>query len=771
MRRAAAILGLAWAASLCATGAGRAADQPARLRATREAPVLVSAQELAYDQDLGLTVAKGHVELDQNQQILLADTVTYNQRTDTVTASGHVSLLQSSGDIVFADFVELHDEMRDGFIKDIRLLLSDRSRLAGNTARRVAGTRTEIRRAVYSPCELCAADPTHPPVWQIEAESAVHDKDLEIVEYRDAVMEIDGFPVLYAPYFSHPDPSVRRASGFLVPTMGYSNTLGFHAAIPYYWVLGPDKDATFRPLITSGAGVVLGGEYRQRFGNGYMVNDASIEAGGASQTVSASNTGRPTGPVRGDFFGNGEWDLTDSWRVGYQIQRESDQTYTLRYNVVTPFNIHVAPSSNFITPSNYLTTHLYAENFGPGSYGNISAYSFQSLNPLIGDAVEPAVLPVMSYAWKGEPDALGGRFSLNGSAVDLVAHTGPEIRRVSGGTGWELPFNGLIGDRFLFSTTLRTDGYYSDHVALTPNFTTVTSSTNASESVELPSNMGTSTEWAGRVFPQASLKWRYPWVHTSADGNALIEPIVAAVVGPRGENPARIPNEDSQGFEFDETSLFVPNRLPGYDRVDSGQRVDYGVHTELHSQAYGNWQTLIGQSYRFQRNNFFLPGSGLDGRLSDIVGDVILTPSPALDLIYRFRVDKSDLAMRRQEAAISAGPQSLRATVSFISISSTEAAGLTGIPAGNQVSAMITAQLTRYWSFAVTDTRSFGSGGATINSGVALTYRDDCLAVVGTLTQSGISVGDVRPGVSMLLTLVFKNLGEVGERVFSASGT
>src|SRR4029077_8928285 len=60
-------------------------------------PVLVTADELQFDQDLGLTVAKGHVELNQNDQTLLADTVTYNQRTDTVTAAGHVNLVEPSG--------------------------------------------------------------------------------------------------------------------------------------------------------------------------------------------------------------------------------------------------------------------------------------------------------------------------------------------------------------------------------------------------------------------------------------------------------------------------------------------------------------------------------------------------------------------------------------------------------------------------------------------------------------------------------------------------
>ena len=113
--------------------------------------MLFSADEVQYDEDLGLIVAKGNVELTQRDQILLADTVTYNQRTDTATASGHVSILQPTGDIVFADYVELHDNMREGFLQNVRMLLADRSRMAGNTARRVNGNRTEIRRGVYSP--------------------------------------------------------------------------------------------------------------------------------------------------------------------------------------------------------------------------------------------------------------------------------------------------------------------------------------------------------------------------------------------------------------------------------------------------------------------------------------------------------------------------------------------------------------------------------------------------------------------------------------------
>lgn len=746
-RRSAFLLGLVVALFALAS-ATQAVAQTARARGG-DAPVLISADELQYDQDLGLTVAKGHVELDQREQILLADTVTYNQRTDTVTASGHVSLLQPTGDIVFADFVELSDDMRDGFIKDIRLLLSDRSRLVGNTARRVGGSRTEIRRAVYSPCELCKDDPTQPPVWQIKAEQVVHDKELQIVEYHDATMEIDGVPVLWAPYFSHPDPSVKRASGFLVPSLGFGNTLGLHATVPYYWAIAPDKDATFRPLITTSAGVVMGGEYRQRFSNGEMVNSGSVEVGGGRQTASAGNIGPPTGDVRGHLFGTGRWDLTDDWRVGYNVQRESDQTYMLRYH--------------FLTPPNYLTSHLYAENFGRDSYGNVSAYGFQSLNPQIGNSTEAMALPVALYDWRGDPDLLGGRLRLTGSAVDLVRRTGPEVRRVSGKGGWDLPFNGLIGDRFTFSASLRTDGYYSDRVPLTPNAVTLTN--QAGTSVQVPSNIGTTTEWTGRAYPVAALKWRYPWVRTDADGSALFEPIAAVIASPNGGNPPQIPNVDSQGFEFDEMSFFVPNRLPGYDRIDSGQRVDYGAHGTLHTKSLGNWDTLVGQSYRLQRNSQFLPGSGLTDRLSDIVGRIVATPNNFIDVLYRFRLDKDGFALRRQEATVRAGPSSLRASLSYISIASIP--GVSPIPGGNQVGSTLDAQLTRYWSVSLNDTRAIGAGGTTISSGFAVTYRDDCFAVISSLTQSGIRVGDVRPGVSVLLTLVLENLGEVGERVFS----
>jgi len=727
-----------WLAALAAAGEVRAASNDAK--PTTSQPLLFTADEVQYDQDLGVTVAKGNVEVSEGDQILLADTVTYNQRTDTVTATGHVSLMQPTGDIVFADFMELHDNLRDGFIKDIRILLSDRSRMAGNTARRTDGTRTELRRGVYSPCELCKDDPSRPPLWQIKAERIVDDKNTQTIEYHDATMEFDGIPVFYMPYMSHPDPSVKRASGFLAPSIGSGNNLGFHVTVPYFWAIGNDKDFTFRPMLTSGAGVMLDQEYRQVWGFGKLDLEGSLAIGGAQvQTgpLGVPNlTDSPT-PVRGHINGTGIFDISNNWRAGFDVERASDQAYLLKYN--------------FSQPNNFLTSHIYAEDFGQRSYGNISAYSFQSLNPAVGDGIQPIVLPVASYDWTSEPDKIGGLLSVNGNLLNLERHTGPEMRRVSGGMEWRLPFNGPIGDHFDFSVSTRIDGYQADNVPV---------------GLDVNSNQ---TAFAGRAFPQGALKWRYPWVRSDTYTSEVIEPMAAFVAAPNGGNPPQIPNEDSQGYEFDETSLFRPNRLPGYDLVDSGQRVDYGLHAGIYNYTYGSSNLLVGQSYRLEKSSPFLVGSGLEDQVSDVVGRLAVSPSDEFDLFYRLRLDHRDLAMRRQEAGFSVGPPNLQLGASLISVSNIP--GLTALQTGTQVSANITAALTRYWSLKLYDTRNISSGGATIYSGLSLIYQDDCFAIKTTVQQSGIRVGDVTPGVDVLVTLVFKNLGELDEKVLSAGGT
>ncbi len=231
-------------------------------------------------------------------------------------------------------------------------------------------------------------------------------------------------------------------------------------------------------------------------------------------------------------------------------------------------------------------------------------------------------------------------------------------------------------------------------------------------------------EWAGRVFPAGRAQMA---LSLGRHRQRRQRPHRADRRRDRRSRTARtrraIPNEDSQGFEFDETSLFVPNRLPGYDRVDSGQRVDYGLHGELaHPPATAigrRWSARAIASRAKQRVPAGLGARGPPSRTSS--GG---SPSrPAADARIPLSLPARTRAISRcaaRRSAIAAGPQSLRATrelhrdrAASTAIDRRAAAS----PPAIRSAPSINAQLTRYWSVAVNDTRSFGSGGATINSG------------------------------------------------------
>jgi LPS-assembly protein len=732
----------------------------------KNAPILFRADEIEYDEQLALTIARGHVEISQNGQVLLADTVSYNQRTDTVTASGNVSLTQPTGEIVFADFLELRDSMSEGFAKNVRMLLADRSRLAANAMRRTNANHTELVRGVYSPCDLCKNDPSAPPLWQLKARGIDHDKELQLVEFRDAVMEIDGWPVFYTPYLSTPDPSVKRASGFLVPSIGVSNTLGAHVTIPYFLVLGPDKDVTFAPRFYTQAGPLMDAEYRQRFSNGTLDATGTLNHSNVGSGASSSSEGEQW---RGHFDGHSVFDLNETYRTGLDVQRVSDQTYLLRFGFGNPL-------------LNAMVSRAYLEGFEPRASTDLNAYLFQPLLPGIGDSTQPIVLPVFNRNWQSQPDALGGRWNLNFNGLDIVREVGTQTRRLSLGSEWNRSFVDPIGGQYNFSAGVRGDGYSVNGLSPVSN-------------PELPSAFfprngqpalaPTSTNFVtGRTFPQAGLVWSYPFVHRGENATQLIEPIVGGFAALSSGNRRNIPNEDSLSYEFSDTDLFRRDRLAGYDILDTGQRVDYGTKLGYYEKDGGSYRLLIGQSYRAQPNPFLPPGSGAEKRLSDVVGRVVLSPTSYLDLIYRFRFTSGPLASRTQQVGVSAGPQSLRIGGNFVYLPAQLQSDVVTNPVTGQnvlygkreqLSFYVTAKLTRYWSMQASQTINLTNSTTLVNNiptpqasssslygSLSAIYQDECMAFIGALTQSGIRSGDVTPGYSVVFSVVFKNLGEIG---------
>ena len=345
------LLAIALATALPAAGHAQLGEAltggASRARASRDQPVSFTSDTVEYDRENSLVIADGHVEAWQGDHVLRADKVTFDRNTGVAAARGNVVLLEPDGQVLFADYAELTQDMKNGVLRDMRAILAQNGRLAANGARRTEGEINELSRVVYSTCNLCAKDPTKPPLWQIRALSAVQDLEHKKIEYQDAVLEMYGVPVGYMPYFWHADPSVKRASGLLIPSLGASSHIGAFFAQPYYWVIDDQSDATFTPMITSRAGPELSAEYRRRFNDGYL------RANGAVGYLDNS--------VQATVSASGQFNLNDTWRWGFSGARVSSTDFVRDFHI----------GSQLGTDPNVVTSQIYAEGFGEGAYSRI----------------------------------------------------------------------------------------------------------------------------------------------------------------------------------------------------------------------------------------------------------------------------------------------------------------------------------------------------------------------------------------------------------------
>ena len=549
----------------------------AQVPVSTELPFLFVADESRYDRDLGVVVASGHVEISQGPRTLLADSVTYNQKENLITANGHVILMEPSGEVIFASYLEMSGDFRDGIARNLRMLMAEGTRLAAVGARRTEGRILEVSKGVFSPCNLCPKHPGRAPLWQIKAVKILHDRKTRRIEYTDAVVEVAGIPIAYLPFFTHPDPTVEKHSGFLTPTFSNSSNLGFFAQLPYYFDIAPDKDATIEPIFSSEAGIVFAGKYQQRFTRG------EFQISGSAKDGNKAKSGKK---VRGHLFSKVRYDIDNTWRTGLDVARSSDDTYLRRFRF---------PLGDRLTNES-LTTRVFAEGFRGRTYASANAFLFQDLRADRETAQAPIVGPLLDYNFVGNPDGNGAYWSGDANVMVLSRTDGTDSRRISLKGGWNLPYISPMGDVYALTATLQGDGYSTDEVVNRAN-------------PSAPRRAGLT----GRLFPQVALNWRYPFARTEGPFTQVVEPVVSVVAAKNGGNPSLIPNEDSQDFEFDDTNLFSPNRFTGIDRVEGGQRVNYGLKLGVFGGGGGSSTAFIGHSYRIRKDDTFPQGSGVDG--------------------------------------------------------------------------------------------------------------------------------------------------------------
>ncbi len=673
-------------------------------------PAEFSADSMTYDRELGIVTASGNVEIMYGERALFANKVIYNQKTDIVIADGNVSLTDPSGKVLLGDKMEITGDLKDGVVYNIGLVLEDHSRVAGSGARRSNAQITEISNAVYSPCELCEEDPTAAPLWQLKAVRVIHDADKKLVSYRDAWLELFGVPVAYTPYLSHPDPTVKRKSGILAPSFSNSSDLGFQLQTPYFYVIDDYEDATITPMLATDGGQGLIGQYRRNFEKGFVKADASF-------VVDDDAEGE-----RGYIDFESAYHINRTWRAGLDLEGTSDDTYTRRYGFDT---------------DSILVSRGYLEGFRGQNYQVLNTYAFQDLRQAEDASESPFILPMYDFNYMGKRDDLGGYSSLDFNVLNLVRNSGTDTRRIAVRPRWERPFSGPYGELYKASVSLAADAYHASGVIR---------------------NDGTEyTGTSGRVVPTASLSWRLPLIRTGTEYSQTIEPLASVVVSPNGGNSDKIPNEDSQEPEFDETNIFRDNRFDGFDKVDSGIRFNYGLNWVISGKDKGNASVFIGQSYRPRTDSNFGLASGLEDNFSDFVGRVQVTPVKYLDLLYRTQFSPDNLNPKRNEITASVGTPALNFNTNYIFIGQQQDSEFAG---REEVSGSISSKINENWSTSMSARHDLDDNDLR-SLGMQVVYEDECVKFTTQFTRSIFEDRDIKPTDSVTFTLVLKTLGEV----------
>jgi len=685
--------------------------------------VVFSADTVTRDAVNNTVSASGHVEFVQGPNMLLAEHVIWNQTTDIVTATGDVKLVNDQGDIYFGDYLEITDDMREGFVRNVSALLTDNSRLVGRQAEK-EGDITTINRAVYSPCKLCVDDPSQPPTWQIKAVRVLHDTDEKRIYYHDATFQVAGVPIAWTPYFSTYDPSVKRADGFLETLPGYRSQLGFFVRTSYYFDIAPDLDAVLEGGYYNRQGPLVGGQIRKRFASGQIQLSGSITESDIRQYPTPTN--QYDKKIRGHIFGNGEFDISDRWRTGFEFGRSLDNIYVLKYG---------------FSSAQILPTHLFAEGFYDRDYINVSAYSFQDLRANISEK-QPYALPYISYSFFGDPgETLGGRWADKGSLLTIQRFPGENVERIANNASWSRKFTSDTGLIAAVNASAETDYYWTQDAQ--PD--SVTNRTTAKHAV-------------GRFFPQAYAIASYPLARQLDYAQLVIEPIASIVVAPAHANNQKIPNEDSQDIELDSSNLFSGNRFPGIDRLDDGSRVTYGVRAGLYNLGTGYTSLFVGQSYRFSGDTIFPVNSGLEKPLSDYVGQLDISPGRLIDVDYKFEFSNDLKQSRLQEVNFRVGPDNFGFFGSYLfarqvnlpTFSATER---------NELTMATYYKFAENWSVTAGATSELSHPRAVLRYSLGAGYTDDCASFTFNISHDQTLPVGGTSGTAVFLQFSLKNLG------------
>jgi len=732
LRMGALALALACTGWTGSTTARAAEDTASTSEERRE--IAFEANELSYDSDNEIVRAEGNVILRSGDQSVRADRVVWDRRANMVTAVGSIRYVDGDGNVLFADDLTLTDDLRLGAMQNMLLALREGGRIAAREGSRGEDGNVELAYASYSACAVedesgCPKTPS----WRIVAERVIYDPDANRVRFRGAQLEVFGQRLL-------PLPGLKLAtdgkpiSGLTVPDLRVSASNGLEISEGYYLSLAPNQDLTVTGYIYTEAPPMFSARYRALVSEGafqltgYLTRSARIAIG--------DDPGTQESDWRGYFAANSKFQFSPEWSLTASARIASDRTFLRRYD---------------ISHDDRLRSTFNLERIDSDSYFSISGWATQTLRTGDPQGQVPIALPLLDYRRRIDDPWLGGRFELQFNTLAITRTEGQDTQRAFASAKWDLRTITGMGQEVTFTALVRGDAYHSTQNDLTDTLT-------------YRGNPG----WEFRGVATGAVDVKWPFVGELFGGTQVLTPRVQIVASPQIKNLA-VPNEDARAIDLEDSNLFALNRFPGYDRIEDGVRFTYGLDWQFAAKGIAI-KTTFGQSYRLTSDATLLPdGTGLSERVSDWVGRTEVKFRDFVKLTHRFRLDKDNLAVRRNEIDATVGSSQTYLEVGYLRLNRDISADFEDLQDREALRAAGRVAINNRWSIfgaAVVNLTDANENPADTSDGfqplrtrLGFAYADDCLELGLTWRRDFVESGDAREGSIVQVHVVFKNLG------------
>ena len=566
------------------------------------------ADEIKINQ-AGELVASGAVTVWYEDRKVTASSITYASQNDKLIIRGPIRIIDNQSTMILGDQAELSEDLKVGIIKSAKIILGYQVQIAAAKVLQKDARYSEAFNIAATSCHVCL---NKTPLWQIRARKIVQDKFEKQIYFEHAQLRVLDIPVFYLPFMRLPDPSLKRATGFLAPKLKTSSVLNTGIKIPYFIRLNKHKDFTITPFYSPKTKTIEY-RYRQAYTSGFMLIEGALTR---DALIPNKN--------RGYILSDTSLILQNGYNLGIQLQAVSDPSYLFEYD---------------FAQLDRLNTKLELSRSMRYQNSEVKLSNYHSLRENENNATQPTLVAEGAIESRLNPDMIKGEIGLEANFLKSYRYSdlnndGPDSDTLVDGYdttrlsllsnwdhGWEIE-NGII---LHFENEFGLSQYYvQQHADIGPKAT--------------------------RMFGVGAVGLRWPWYRINSNGGiGIVEPQIQ-LVRSVSSNSA-VPNDDSTQIEFDEGNLFRLNRAPGLDLIENGSRLNVGLAGSQFMDSGSNLSWKIGRVLRSEALSTFPSGSGLSNSISDWLLATNFQQKNGIELINRALI-ASDGVVTKSETSL-----------------------------------------------------------------------------------------------------------------------